>query len=105
MTHTHTHAVDCGFYFESRSSAVLSRPFPTEESLKDEDIYNHLEDLIEYVRGLLLGPAAAARPRWLFFFSGLQIVIPALQGVQTPTGCFGKSATAAVLLMSEVADE
>uniref|UniRef100_A0A3B4ZQN5 Guanine nucleotide exchange factor VAV3-like n=1 Tax=Stegastes partitus TaxID=144197 RepID=A0A3B4ZQN5_9TELE len=25
-----------------------SRPFPTEESLKDEDIYNNLEDLIEY---------------------------------------------------------
>lgn len=25
-----------------------SRPFPTEESVEDEDIYNHLEDLIEY---------------------------------------------------------
>lgn len=27
----------------------LSRPFPSEESVEDEDIYNHLEDLIEYV--------------------------------------------------------
>lgn len=27
----------------------LKRPFPTEESVEDEDIYNHLEDLIEYV--------------------------------------------------------
>ncbi|KAJ0059859.1 hypothetical protein NL108_014118, partial [Boleophthalmus pectinirostris] len=25
------------------------RPFPTEESVQDEEIYNHLEDLIEYV--------------------------------------------------------
>lgn len=24
------------------------RPFPTEDSVEDEDIYNHLEDLIEY---------------------------------------------------------
>ena len=23
------------------------RPFPTEDSVEDEDIYNHLEDLIE----------------------------------------------------------
>lgn len=27
----------------------LLRPFPTEESVEDEDIYNHLEDLIEWV--------------------------------------------------------
>uniref|UniRef100_A0A665X2F7 Vav guanine nucleotide exchange factor 3 n=1 Tax=Echeneis naucrates TaxID=173247 RepID=A0A665X2F7_ECHNA len=26
----------------------LERPFPTEESVEDDDIYNHLEDLIEY---------------------------------------------------------
>lgn len=27
----------------------LSRPFPSEEAVEDEDIYNHLEDLIEWV--------------------------------------------------------
>lgn len=32
----------------------FSRPFPTEESPKDEDIYNNLEDLIEYVWGFSL---------------------------------------------------
>ena len=26
------------------------RPFPTEESVEDQDIYNHLEDLIECVQ-------------------------------------------------------
>uniref|UniRef100_A0A674PKR7 Vav 3 guanine nucleotide exchange factor b n=1 Tax=Takifugu rubripes TaxID=31033 RepID=A0A674PKR7_TAKRU len=41
--------------FTSLSVFVLPRPFPTEESLKDEDIYNNLEDLIEYVRGPLRG--------------------------------------------------
>lgn len=30
-------------------SSDLLRPFPTEDSVKDEDIYNHLVDLIEYV--------------------------------------------------------
>lgn len=44
----------CDFFFCSKAephAALLSfsRPFPTEESLKDEDIYNNLEDLIEYV--------------------------------------------------------
>lgn len=34
--------------------ALISRPFPTEESLKDEDIYKNLEDLIEYVWGCYL---------------------------------------------------
>lgn len=29
------------------SLSFYSRPFPTEESVEDEDIYNHLEDLIE----------------------------------------------------------
>lgn len=28
---------------------VTSRPFPTDESLQNEDIYNNLEDMIEYV--------------------------------------------------------
>lgn len=37
----------------SRCFAIISRPFPTEESLEDEDVYNNLEDLIEYVWGLL----------------------------------------------------
>lgn len=31
----------------SASLLFYSRPFPTEESVEDEDIYNHLEDLIE----------------------------------------------------------
>uniref|UniRef100_A0A674M9U2 Vav 3 guanine nucleotide exchange factor b n=1 Tax=Takifugu rubripes TaxID=31033 RepID=A0A674M9U2_TAKRU len=46
--------------FTSLSVFVLPRPFPTEESLKDEDIYNNLEDLIEYVRGPLRGPVSSA---------------------------------------------
>uniref|UniRef100_A0A672JQB8 Guanine nucleotide exchange factor VAV3-like n=1 Tax=Salarias fasciatus TaxID=181472 RepID=A0A672JQB8_SALFA len=32
----------------TRCFSVVSRPFPTEESLKDEDVYNNLQDLIEY---------------------------------------------------------
>uniref|UniRef100_A0A672LFI3 Vav guanine nucleotide exchange factor 3 n=1 Tax=Sinocyclocheilus grahami TaxID=75366 RepID=A0A672LFI3_SINGR len=31
----------------SASLSFYSRPFPTEESVEDEDIYNHLEDLID----------------------------------------------------------
>lgn len=31
------------------SDSLLKRPYPSEESVEDEDIYNHLEDLIEYV--------------------------------------------------------
>lgn len=38
-------AADGNSYFISLS--FYSRPFPTEESVEDEDIYNHLEDLIE----------------------------------------------------------
>lgn len=89
-THTHTH-----IQFTSLSVSVLPRPFPTEESLKDEDIYNNLEDLIEYVRGPLRGPVSGADG-----FAGLQ----APPGVQTPT-CFGKSPGSAYLFPSEEADE
>uniref|UniRef100_A0A9R1SGL7 Vav guanine nucleotide exchange factor 3 n=2 Tax=Cyprinus carpio TaxID=7962 RepID=A0A9R1SGL7_CYPCA len=38
-------AADGNSYFISLS--FYSRPFPTEESVEDEDIYNHLEDLID----------------------------------------------------------
>uniref|UniRef100_A0A673G5E9 Guanine nucleotide exchange factor VAV3-like n=1 Tax=Sinocyclocheilus rhinocerous TaxID=307959 RepID=A0A673G5E9_9TELE len=44
---------DFGKYFKSAgdenfiSLSFYSRPFPTEESVEDEDIYNHLEDLID----------------------------------------------------------
>lgn len=81
--------------FTSLSVFVLPRPFPTEESLKDEDIYNNLEDLIEYVRGPLRGPVSSADG-----FAGLQ----APPGVQTPT-CFGKSPVSVPLFPSEAADE
>lgn len=37
-------------YFNPKTRTAFSflRPFPTEDSVEDEDIYNHLEDLIEY---------------------------------------------------------
>uniref|UniRef100_A0A8C2KCV0 Vav guanine nucleotide exchange factor 3 n=1 Tax=Cyprinus carpio TaxID=7962 RepID=A0A8C2KCV0_CYPCA len=40
---------DGNSYFISLSASLsfYSRPFPTEESVEDEDIYNHLEDLID----------------------------------------------------------
>uniref|UniRef100_A0A8C2KB11 Vav guanine nucleotide exchange factor 3 n=1 Tax=Cyprinus carpio TaxID=7962 RepID=A0A8C2KB11_CYPCA len=43
------HAADGNSYFISLSASLsfYSRPFPTEESVEDEDIYNHLEDLID----------------------------------------------------------
>uniref|UniRef100_A0A8C2AAX6 Vav guanine nucleotide exchange factor 3 n=1 Tax=Cyprinus carpio TaxID=7962 RepID=A0A8C2AAX6_CYPCA len=42
-------AADENSYFISLclSLSFYSRPFPTEESVEDEDIYNHLEDLID----------------------------------------------------------
>uniref|UniRef100_A0A8C2Q560 Vav guanine nucleotide exchange factor 3 n=1 Tax=Cyprinus carpio TaxID=7962 RepID=A0A8C2Q560_CYPCA len=42
-------AADGNSYFISLSASLsfYSRPFPTEESVEDEDIYNHLEDLID----------------------------------------------------------
>uniref|UniRef100_A0A8C3B395 Vav 3 guanine nucleotide exchange factor b n=1 Tax=Cyclopterus lumpus TaxID=8103 RepID=A0A8C3B395_CYCLU len=40
--------IPSSMFLPSHCFAVISRPFPTEESLKDEDIYNNLGDLIEY---------------------------------------------------------
>uniref|UniRef100_A0A3Q1BXV5 Vav guanine nucleotide exchange factor 3 n=1 Tax=Amphiprion ocellaris TaxID=80972 RepID=A0A3Q1BXV5_AMPOC len=39
---------DFGKVYHRLLSVCFYRPFPTEESVEDEDIYNHLEDLIEY---------------------------------------------------------
>lgn len=39
----------CDFYIKMYIQRSFYRPFPTEESVEDEDIYNHLEDLIEWV--------------------------------------------------------
>uniref|UniRef100_A0A672JMJ7 Guanine nucleotide exchange factor VAV3-like n=1 Tax=Salarias fasciatus TaxID=181472 RepID=A0A672JMJ7_SALFA len=42
----------------TRCFSVVSRPFPTEESLKDEDVYNNLQDLIEYCSWIMAASSA-----------------------------------------------
>lgn len=67
--------------------SVISRPFPTEESLKDEDIYNNLEDLIEYVwDSSLCGPITGVDRTWLFYSVAepALLIIYALQGSGHP---------------------
>lgn len=73
-----------GQFWTSCCFAVVSRPFPTEESLKDEDIYNNLEDLMEYV-GDFLSVGSLCLSVW----EQLHLITGALRGSGRPRGVEG----------------